>query len=87
MRSKSASFGSWFRKGGGLERALSIARQICQQPRDALLADLASAINGSHLSLDAALELEARNLTPVMQSESTRLGVETFLQGKRFWFT
>lgn len=74
-------------KGGGLERALSIARQICQQPRDALLADLASAINGSHLSLDAALELEARNLVPVMRSESTRQGVEAFLQGKRFWFS
>src|SRR6202453_2126786 len=58
--------------GGGLERALSMARQICQQPRDALFADLSSAINGAHLPLDAALELEARNLTPVMQSESTR---------------
>jgi hypothetical protein len=37
--------------------------------------------------LDAALEVEASNLTPVMQSESTRRGVEAFLQGKRFWFT
>jgi enoyl-CoA hydratase len=74
-------------KGDGLERALSIARQICQQPRDALLSDLRSAIECAHLPLDAALEVEASNLTPVMQSESTRRGVEAFLQGKRFWFT
>jgi enoyl-CoA hydratase len=74
-------------QGGGLARALSMARQICQQPRDALLADLGSALLGSHLPLDAALELEARNLEPVMHSESTRRGVESFLQGKRFWFT
>jgi enoyl-CoA hydratase/carnithine racemase len=73
--------------GGGLERALSMARQICQQPRDALFADLQSALVGFHLPLRAALELEAGNLTPVMQSESTRRGVEAFLQGKRFWFT
>jgi enoyl-CoA hydratase/carnithine racemase len=73
--------------GGGLERALSMARQICQQPRDALLADLSSALLGSHLSLKAALDLEAQNLAPVMQSDSTRRGVESFLQGKRFWFT
>jgi enoyl-CoA hydratase len=75
------------RQGSGLERAMSMARQICQQPRDALLADLQSALVGFHLPLRAALELEARNLTPVMQSESTRQGVEAFLQGKRFWFT
>jgi enoyl-CoA hydratase len=74
-------------KGEGLERAMSMARQICQQPRDALLADLGSALLGSHLSLKAALELEASNLHPVMQSDSTRRGVESFLQGKRFWFT
>jgi enoyl-CoA hydratase/carnithine racemase len=74
-------------KGGGLARALSMARQICQQPRDALLADLGSALHGSHLPLDAALELEARNLDPVMQSDSTRRGVDSFRQGKRFWFT
>jgi enoyl-CoA hydratase len=74
-------------QGGGLARALSMARQICQQPRDALLADLGSALLGSHLPLDAALELEAWNLEPVMHSESTRRGVESFLQGKRFWFT
>jgi enoyl-CoA hydratase/carnithine racemase len=71
----------------GFARAMSMARQICQQPRDALLADLRSALEGSHLPLDAALELESRNLTPVMHSESTRQGVEAFLQGKRFWFT
>jgi len=73
--------------GGGLERAMSIARQICQQPREAMLADLNSALRGSHLPLDAALELEAANMHPVMQSESTRRGVEAFQQGKRFWFT
>jgi enoyl-CoA hydratase len=74
-------------KGGGFERAMSMARQICQQPRDAMLADLNSAILGSHLPLDAALELEAASMVPVMQSESTRRGVEAFQQGKRFWFT
>jgi enoyl-CoA hydratase len=74
-------------KGGGFERAFSMARQICQQPRDALLADLGSALAGWHLPLEAALEQEARNLHPVMQSESTRRGVEAFLQGRRFWFT
>jgi enoyl-CoA hydratase len=73
--------------GAGLERATSMARQICQQPHDAMLADLHSALAGSHLPLEAALELEARNLHPVMQSESTRHGVEAFRQGKRFWFT
>src|SRR5579862_885160 len=71
----------------GLERGFSMARQICQQPRDALLADLNSALNGSHLPLPAALQLEAANLHPVMRSESTRRGVEDFRQGKRFWFT
>jgi len=74
-------------KGQGLERAMSMARQICQQPRDAMLADLSSALEGAHLPLDAALAREAGNLHPVMQSESTRRGVEAFLQGKRFWFT
>jgi enoyl-CoA hydratase len=73
-------------KGGGLDRAMSMARQICQQPRDAMLADLRSALGGWHLPLDAALELEAANMHPVMQSESTRRGVEAFVQGKRFWF-
>ena len=74
-------------QGKGFERAMSMARQICQQPRDALLADLNSAIQGSHLPLDAALELEAASIHPVMQSDSTRQGVEAFRQGKRFWFT
>jgi enoyl-CoA hydratase len=74
-------------KGGGLERAMSMARQICAQPRDAMLADLNSALHGSHLPLESALELEAGNMHPVMQSESTRQGVEAFQQGKRFWFT
>jgi enoyl-CoA hydratase len=74
-------------QGGGLARAMDMARQICQQPRDALLADLHSALHGWHLPLDAALELEARNLHPVMQSESTRRGVEAFQQGRRYWFT
>ncbi len=74
-------------QGGGLERAMSMAQQICQQPRDAMLADLRSALAGWHLSLDDALHLEARNLQPVMQSESTRQGVQAFQQGKRFWFT
>lgn len=73
-------------QGEGLKRAMSIARQICQQPRDALLADLGSALHGFHLPLDAALELESRNLGPVMQSESTRGGVDSFLRGTRFWF-
>ena len=73
--------------GGGLERAMSMARQICQQPRECLLADLESALEGSHLPLDSALELESQNLHPVMRSESTRRGVEAFQQGKRFWFT
>ncbi len=73
--------------GGGLERAMSMARQICQQPRDCLLTDLNSALEGAHLPLDAALELESRSLHPVMRSDSTRAGVEAFRQGKRFWFT
>jgi enoyl-CoA hydratase/carnithine racemase len=73
--------------GGGLNRAMDMARQICQQPRDCLLADLNSVLEGSHLPLEEALEFEARSLHPVMRSESTRRGVEAFQQGKRFWFT
>jgi enoyl-CoA hydratase len=73
--------------GGGLARAMDMARQICQQPRDAMLADLNSALHGWHLPLEAALELEAGNMHPVMQSESTQKGVAAFQQGKRFWFT
>ncbi|HEV8000812.1 MAG TPA: enoyl-CoA hydratase-related protein [Planctomycetaceae bacterium] len=74
-------------KGGGAARAMSMARQICQQPHDALFADLHSALVGWNLSLKAALELESCNLHPVMNSESTRQGVEAFRQGKRFWFS
>ncbi len=74
-------------QGAGVERAMDMARQICQQPRDAMLADLHSALHGAHLPLGEALQLEARNLHPVMQSESTRQGVDAFKSGKRFWFT
>lgn len=73
--------------GQGSERAMSYARQICAQPRDALLADLGSALEGTHLSLDAALEREAQNLAPVMSSQSMQEGVARFLRGDRFWFT
>lgn len=72
--------------GGGLQRGMDYARQICAQPRDAMLADLTSAVEGFSQPLDEALALEARNLFPVMQSESTRQGVERFLAGERFWF-
>jgi len=65
---------------------MSVAQQLCQQPRDAMFADLNSAIEGFHLPLEAALQLEARNLYPVMRSESTRAGVERFARGDRFWF-
>jgi enoyl-CoA hydratase len=73
-------------RGEGVERAMSYARQICAQPRDAMMADLRSALRGAHLGLEEALELEARNLYPVMRSKSTRAGVEAFRAGKRFWF-
>ncbi len=72
--------------GRGLERALDMARQICRQPRDAMLADLNSALGGWHLPLEDALTLEAQSLHPVMHSESTREGVEAFRRGERFWF-
>ncbi|MFO0948057.1 MAG: enoyl-CoA hydratase-related protein, partial [Planctomycetota bacterium] len=72
--------------GQGVNRAFEMARQICEQPQDALRADLASAIYGLHLPIDDALEMEARNLYPVMKSESTKAGVEAFQSGKRFWF-
>ncbi len=74
-------------EGEGLDRALDYARQICAQPRDAMLADLRSAIRGAHLPLEEALQLEAENLEPVMGSDSTQQGVEAFIAGKRFWFT
>ena len=72
--------------GQGVERAMQYARQICQQPRDALLADLASTLHGTHLSLEEALRLEARNLDPVVRSQSMREGVARFLGGQRSWF-
>jgi len=72
--------------GKGYERAMSYATQICQQPRDAMLADLASTLCGSHLSLEEALRLEARNIDPVVQSGSMQQGVERFLSGERHWF-
>lgn len=72
--------------GGGLARAWRIAEQICQQPADALRADLASAMWGSHLPPDEAYRREAENIYPVMQSDSTRRGVENFLRRRRFWF-
>lgn len=72
--------------GGGLDRAIDMARQICRLPRDAMRADLNSAIEGGHLPLDAAFALEAEQVMPVMQSESTRRGLENFLAGNRFWF-
>lgn len=73
------------KKGQGLKRALKMAEQICASPRDALMADLASAINGTHLSLKDALTVEARNLYPVATSESMREGVARFNAGERFW--
>lgn len=73
-------------QGKGLERALNVAAQLCRLPRDAMLADLSSAIDGGHLRLEDALEREGRNLEPVAASESMRKGVERFLAGERFWF-
>ena len=73
-------------KGRGLARAFRVAEQICKQPRDALMADLASAIDGAHLSMEAALEREAQNIYPVIRSDSFREGVARFNRGERFWF-
>lgn len=73
--------------GQGLDRAMDYARQICAQPRDAMLADLRSALFGAHLPLEQALALEGGNLEPVMGSPSTARGLERFLSGERFWFT
>lgn len=72
-------------KGKGLDRAMTIARQVCAQPRDALLGDMKSAILGSHLSWDDALRLEAENLVPVGKSASMAEGVRRFQSGERFW--
>jgi enoyl-CoA hydratase len=74
-------------QGQAVARAFDMARQICLQPRDALFADLSSAVRGLHLPLEEALALEAENLAPVVGSESFRQGVQNFLSGKRFWFT
>ena len=73
-------------KGKGLERALKIARQICDLPRDAMMADLRSVIDGYHLHFKEALEIEAENLYPVIRSESMKEGVKRFNEGTRFWF-
>jgi len=73
-------------EGKGLERAFSYARQICAQPRDALMADLFSAMEGFGLPLDPAYELEARGILPVCRSESIREGIKRFLSGSRNWF-
>ena len=72
--------------GQGLARAMDMARQICRQPRDAMLFDLNSAIHGYGLPLKEALQLEAQSLHPVMRAESTKQGVEAFKRGERFWF-
>lgn len=73
-------------RGKGLERAFSCARQICAQPRDALMADLHSVMEGSSLPLEQALELEARGIVPVCRSESIREGIARFISGDRNWF-
>jgi enoyl-CoA hydratase/carnithine racemase len=72
--------------GAGLERALEYARQICAQPKDALMADLASSINGYHLSMAEALQLEAAGIYQVLRSESIQKGVARFISGDRSWF-
>lgn len=72
--------------GAGLNRALDYAKQICAQPKDALFADLSSAINGYHLSMTEALQLEAKGIHPVVRSESIKEGVEKFINGDRSWF-
>lgn len=74
------------KKGKGLERAFSYATQLCRQPRDAMFADLNSALDGWNLTIEEALILEARNTFPVMESKSTKEGVKRFLDGDRFWF-
>jgi len=73
-------------KGQGLIRALRMAEQLCAQPRDALMADLRSVIDGAHRSVEEALELEAENIYPVIRSKSMQEGVERFNSGTRFWF-
>lgn len=73
-------------KGKGFERAMRIAEQLCQMPRDAMMMDLRSALLGTHLPLEEALRLEARNLFTVGRSESMKEGVARFNRGERFWF-
>ena len=73
-------------KGEGLERAMKYARQLCTMPRDAMMADLKSALTGWHVPLEQALEIEAENLYPVATSESMKEGVARFNKGTRFWF-
>ena len=73
-------------KGKGLQRALDYAHQICAQPKDALMADLASAINGYHLSMRDALQLEASGIYNVLRSDSIQKGVARFITGDRSWF-
>ena len=72
--------------GEGLNRALEYARQICEQPKDALMADLASAVNGYHLSMKDALRLEAKGIYNVLRSDSIKQGVAKFISGNRNWF-
>ena len=72
--------------GQGFARAMDVAKQVCNQPRDAMMADLNSAIRGWHLELEDALGLEAANLDPVVASDSMRTGVQRFLSGARDWF-
>ncbi|MCE9499376.1 MAG: enoyl-CoA hydratase/isomerase family protein, partial [Leptospira sp.] len=74
-------------KGMGIQRAFRIARQICEQPKDALRADLGSAILGTSSGLKEALEREAENTYPVIRSKSMEEGVGRFRSGDRFWFT
>ncbi|MEQ9365164.1 MAG: enoyl-CoA hydratase-related protein [Leptospirales bacterium] len=73
-------------KGRGLKRAFRVAEQLCAQPRDAMLADLASVVDGAHLGMEDALRLEARNIDPVVKSDSFKQGVARFNRGDRFWF-
>lgn len=75
------------KKGEGLKRAMKIAAQVCASPRDAMMADLASVLNGSHLTIQEAMVVEARNLYPVATSESMKKGVARFNAGERFWVT
>lgn len=74
------------KEGRGLERAFEYARQICDQPRDALMADVASAVNGAHLAIEDALRLEASGIYGVVLGESIKKGVERFIRGDRGWF-